>query len=108
MSASQIFIGIALTGGLAVACQIIASMLRIPAIILLLPVGFAAGALVPAMNPNELLGDSFPPLVSLAVAIVLFDGGLDLVRKELESEDGRVVRLLRGLGIPITWGAAGL
>ena len=42
MSASQIFFGIALTVGLAVACQIIAGTFRIPAIILLLPVGFAA------------------------------------------------------------------
>ena len=44
MSASQIFAGLALITGLAVACQIAAASLRIPAIILLLPVGFAAGA----------------------------------------------------------------
>jgi NhaP-type Na+/H+ or K+/H+ antiporter len=108
MSASQIFIGIGLTVGFAVACQIIASTLRIPAIILLLPVGFAAGALIPAMNPNKLFGDSFPPLVSIAVAIVLFDGGLDLVREEIAKEDHHVVRLLRSIGIAITWACAGL
>ena len=42
MSASQIFAGLALIVGLAVACQILAASLRIPAIILLLPAGFAA------------------------------------------------------------------
>ena len=76
MSASQIFFGVALTVGLAVACQIVAGTFRIPAIILLLPVGFAAGALIPAVNPDQLFGAAFPPLVSLAVAVVLFDGGL--------------------------------
>ena len=108
MSASQIFLGIALTVGFAVGCQIIATGLRIPAIILLLPVGFTAGALIPAINPDKLLGPAFPPLVSIAVAIVLFDGGLDLVRKELEGNDRSIVGRLRGLGIPITWAGAGL
>jgi hypothetical protein len=50
MSASQIFTGIALIVGLAVGCQILAASLRVPAIILLLPAGFAAGALT---TPNQ-------------------------------------------------------
>ena len=108
MSASQIFLGIALTVGLAVACQIIAGTFRIPAIILLLPVGFAAGALIPAVNPDQLFGAAFPPLVSLAVAVVLFDGGLDLVREDLRGADRGIVRRLHGLGIPITWAGAGV
>jgi NhaP-type Na+/H+ or K+/H+ antiporter len=107
LSSSQIFLGIALTIGLAVSCQILASRLRIPAIILLLPVGFAAGIVAPSVNPDKLLGAAFPPLVSIAVAVVLFDGGLDLVRTELGGEDHRIVRRLRDLGIPITWAGAG-
>ena len=108
LTSSQIFLGIALTVGLAVTCQVIASRLRIPGIILLLPVGFAAGALTKSVNPNNLLGPAFSPLVGIAVAIVLFDGGLDLVRKEMGPEDRNVVRRLRGLGIPITWAGAGV
>jgi NhaP-type Na+/H+ or K+/H+ antiporter len=108
VTSSQIFLGIALTVGLAVACQIAAASWRIPAIILLLPVGFAAGAWVPAVNPDKLFGAAFPPLVSIAVAIVLFDGGLDLVREKLGAENRGVVRRLRGLGIPITWAGAGV
>jgi NhaP-type Na+/H+ or K+/H+ antiporter len=107
MSASQIFVGISLTVGLAVGCQILAAVLRIPSIILLLPVGFAAGALTMTVNPYKLLGAAFPPLVSLAVAVILFDGGLDLVTKGLAGESRRVVHRLRNLGIPITWAGAG-
>ena len=107
MSASQIFAGLALIVGLAVACQIIAARLRIPAIIVLLPVGFAAGALTTVVNPDKIFGAAFSPLVSLAVAIILFDGGLDLATKGLEGDSRRVVRRLRGLGIPMTWAGAG-
>jgi NhaP-type Na+/H+ or K+/H+ antiporter len=107
MSASQIFAGIALTVGLAVACQIIAARIRIPGIILLLPVGFAAGALTTVVNPDKIFGAAFPPLVSLAVAIILFDGGLDLVAAGLKGDNRRVVGRLRGLGIPMTWAGAG-
>ena len=108
MSASQIFVGIALTVGLAVGSQILATVLRIPSIIVLLPVGFAAGALTTVVNPDKLLGAAFPPLVSLAVAIILFDGGLDLATKELPGESRRVVHRLRDLGVPITWAGAGV
>ena len=80
MSASQISTGLALIVGLAVACQVIAARFLIPAIILLLPVGFTAGALTSVVNPDKIFGAAFPPMVSLAVAIILFDGGLDLVQ----------------------------
>ena len=89
------------------ACQIIAASLRIPAIILLLSAGFAAGALTTVVNPDKIFGAAFPPLVSLAVAIILYDGGLDLVSKELEGDSRRVVRRLRNWGIPMTWSGAG-
>ena len=107
LSASQIFVGLALTVGLAVGCQVLATKLKIPAIILLLPVGFVAGWLTSDINPDKLFGATFPPLVSLAVAIILFDGGLDLTKSHLKGRDGLVVSRLRGLGIPITWAGAG-
>jgi NhaP-type Na+/H+ or K+/H+ antiporter len=107
MSASQIFAGLALIVGLAVACQVIAAQLRIPGIIVLLPVGFAAGALTTVVNPQKIFGAAFSPLVSLAVAIILFDGGLDLVRTGLQGDSRRVVHWLRGAGIPMTWAGAG-
>lgn len=78
MSTDQIFIGFGLTVTLAVGCQILAARVRLPAIIVLLPVGFAAGHFITAMNPQKSLGPAFSPLVALAVAIILFDGGLEL------------------------------
>jgi NhaP-type Na+/H+ or K+/H+ antiporter len=39
---SQIFLGFGLTIALAVGCQVVADRFRLPAIVLLLPVGFAA------------------------------------------------------------------
>ena len=58
--------------------QVLANRLRIPAIIVLLPAGFAAGALTSDVNPQDLLGPAFEPLVSLSVAVILYDAGLGL------------------------------
>jgi NhaP-type Na+/H+ or K+/H+ antiporter len=82
---SQIFLGFGLTITLAVGCQVVADRFRLPAIVLLLPVGFAAGALTSVLDPTKLLGEAFTPLVQLSVAIILFDSGLDLVFEELEG-----------------------
>jgi NhaP-type Na+/H+ or K+/H+ antiporter len=98
MSESQIFVGIGLIFALAVGCQVVAAQFRIPAIILLLPVGFAAGNLITAVDPEKLLGAAFTPLVSIAVAIILYDGGLDLSRNRLRGDDRTVVNRLRSVG----------
>lgn len=108
VTSSQILVGIGLTVGLALTCQILAERLRLPSIILLLPVGFAAGALTSTVNPDKLFGNAFSPLVSLAVALILFEGGLDLRFEELEGHNRRVLRRLVFVGIPVTWGAATL
>jgi NhaP-type Na+/H+ or K+/H+ antiporter len=109
LTSSQIFIGLGVTVMAAVGCQVVAFRLRIPAIIVLLPVGVVVGHFVTSVNPQHTLGAAFGPLVALAVAIILFDGGLDLNFAELEGHSQRVVRRLLYLGIPITWaGAAAL
>jgi hypothetical protein len=50
---------------LAIACQLFAARLRLPAIVLLLPVGFIAGAITSDVHPDNLFGGTFQPLVSL-------------------------------------------
>jgi NhaP-type Na+/H+ or K+/H+ antiporter len=102
MSSESIFIGAGLIIVLAVSCQLIATKLGIPALILLLPVGFVAGILTDDVNPQRLLGDAFQPAVSLAVALILFDGGLDLRFSRLQGLGRLVVRRLLLLGVPIT------
>jgi NhaP-type Na+/H+ or K+/H+ antiporter len=63
--------------------------LRIPAIIVLLPAGFVAGALTTDVNPQRLLGPAFEPLVSLPVAVILYDAGLSLDMRKLKATPAR-------------------
>ena len=67
-----------------------------------------AGTITDTVNPNNIFGSTFTDLVSLAVAIILFDGGLELEFRELEGQHQRVVRHLLGFGVPLTWAGAGL
>ena len=55
MSSSQVFVGLAVTLALAVACQVVAAKIRVPAIILLLPAGFIAGAFVDVRQPGQVV-----------------------------------------------------
>ena len=102
MTTNQILIGLGLIVFLAVGSQVLASRLRIPALIVLLPVGFAAGALTGDVNPDKLLGPAFQPMVSLAVAVILYDAGLGLELRKLTGHPRRVVWRLIALGVPIT------
>ena len=106
MTTNQILIGAALTLVLAVGSQVLAARLRVPALIVLLPVGFGAGALVDDVNPQRLLGPAFSPLVSLAVAVILYDAGLGLNLRKLTGHTRRVVVRLLWLGVLITWAFA--
>lgn len=93
----------ALVMGLATACQVIAPRLRIPSLILLLPAGFLLGVLAPQLRFDAILGSAFPVVVDLVVAVILFNGGLELSRSSLEGPDHGVVRRLVWIGAPITW-----
>ena len=102
MSTDQILFGVGLILVLAVGSQVLASRLRIPALILLLPAGFIAGALTTDASPARLLGAAFQPLVSLAVAVILYDSGLALEWGKVRGRARRVVPRLVILGVPIT------
>src|ERR1700734_3697396 len=103
VTTNQILIGVGLILVLAVGSQVLASRLRIPAIIVLLPVGFIAGALTSDVNPDKLLGPAFEPLVSLSVAVILYDAGLGLDLRKLKGHVRKVVIRLIVLGVLITW-----
>src|SRR5215471_4788329 len=102
MSTDQILFGVGLILVLAVGSQVLASRLRIPALIILLPAGFTAGALTTDVNPERLLGAAFQPLVSLAVAVILYDSGLALEWGKVRGRARRVVPRLVIWGVPIT------
>jgi NhaP-type Na+/H+ or K+/H+ antiporter len=103
------FLAIQLAGviGLGIGASWLAWRLRLPSILLLLIVGFAAGPVTGLLDPDALLGDLLFPLVSLSVAVILFEGGLSLDIRELR-EIGIVVRNLATVGVAVTWAAATL
>jgi NhaP-type Na+/H+ or K+/H+ antiporter len=82
--------------------QWVAFRLRIPAILLLLLCGFAAGPITGWLDPDAVFGSAFRPMVSLAVALILFEGGLTLRFDELRGS-GNVVRDLVSVGALVTW-----
>jgi NhaP-type Na+/H+ or K+/H+ antiporter len=103
LTTDEILTGVALIVVLAVGSQVLASRLHIPALIVLLPAGFIAGALTDDVNPIRLLGPAFQPLVSLSVALILYDAGLGLDLRKLTGHTRRVVVRLIAVGVPLTW-----
>lgn len=87
---------------LGVGAQWLSWRLRFPSILLLLFAGFLAGYLG-WIEPKTMLGERLLfPLVSLAVAVILFEGGLTLRLRELEII-GVALRNLLTFGAVLTW-----
>ncbi len=103
MTDDEILLGLALTVVLATGSQILANKLRVPALILLLPAGFAAGALTDVIHPDQLMGPNFSALVSLAVAVILYDAGLGLNLRNLTGRTRWIVGRLLILGVLLTF-----
>ncbi|CAH1385451.1 cation:proton antiporter [Candidatus Nitrotoga sp. M5] len=87
---------------LGIAAQWMGWRMRIPSILLLLIFGILAGPVFGWINPGELLGSLLYPVVSLAVAMILFEGGLSLSMKEFRAIGG-VTAWLVTVGAAITW-----
>jgi NhaP-type Na+/H+ or K+/H+ antiporter len=100
VTTDEILLGLGLILVLAVGAQVLAVRVGVPAIIVLLLVGFVAGAAIPVVDPDRLLGAAFQPLVSLAVAVILYDAGLGLDVHRLSGRPRRVVLRLIWLGVP--------
>ena len=92
----------ALSIGLAVAvgmiAQAVARHLKIPGIVLLLAAGVLLGPDVADVIRPHSLGTALQTLVGFAVAVILFEGGMNLNLRRLRRE-GRSIRRL------VTWGA---
>lgn len=85
-----------------IAAQWLSWRVRLPSIFLLLLAGFVAGGVTGWVDPDHLLGEALFPIVSLSVAIILFEGGLSLDIDELRKI-GQVVRNLASIGVLTTW-----
>lgn len=86
---------------LGILAQWFAWRVRIPSILPLLVFGFAAGA-TGWVRIEETLGDLLFPFVSLAVAVVMFEGGLSLKFSELRETAQAIFRLVT-VGALVTW-----
>ncbi len=96
----EILVGkLALIGALGAAAQWLAWRGRLPAIVLLMAAGFIAGPLTGLLSPADDFDRLLHPLIALAVALILFEGGLSLNFTELRETSVAVRRL-------VSWGVA--
>lgn len=93
---------IALVGALGVGAQWVAWRLQLPAIVLMLAAGVVVGPVTGLLDPAAELGPLLKPLIALAVAIILFEGGLTLDFKKLGNAGAGVFRLVV-IGAPLGW-----
>lgn len=77
--------------------QWLAWRMRLPAILFLLLIGIVLGPVSGVFDPDKVLGEFLFPVVSLAVALILFEGSLTLRFSELRGI-GRAVRGLVSYG----------
>ncbi|MNX78790.1 K(+)/H(+) antiporter NhaP2 [compost metagenome] len=102
MSEQQILLAFGGIGAAALLCQWLAWRLKLPAILFLLLTGILAGPGLHLLDPQEMFGPLLMPLVSLAVALILFEGSLTLHLSEWR-EIGSVVHRLVTIGALSTW-----
>lgn len=94
------FLAIVMAAG--ISAQWLAWRLKLPSILLLLAIGFVLGFGFD-VNPDNVLGrDIIFPVVSLAVAIIMFEGGLTLRLREIDKARDVVIRLV-SLGVLASW-----
>jgi len=89
---------LSLIGLLGFGCQWFAWRVHLPAILFLLVTGILLGPVLELLDPDQLFGDLLTPIISLSVAIILFEGSLTLKLTELKGI-GVIVRRL------VSWGA---
>jgi len=94
------FAGLAALCGI---CQWLAWRFLLPSILFLLTAGMLVGPVFGLFDPDAFLGDLLFPFVSIAVAIILFEGGLTLKVADIRGHGSVVTRLIT-IGVLISWG----
>ncbi|TGN50225.1 sodium:proton antiporter [Paracoccus liaowanqingii] len=98
---------VALVGVLGVGAQWLAWRFKLPAIVLMLGIGLLVGPVFGLFLPDRDLGPIYRPLIAVAVAIILFEGGLTLDYGRLGDSRSPVQRLVY-LGAPLGWALSAL
>lgn len=89
------------TVGIGIGAQVIARYLQIPSIVFLLLLGLALGSSGLRWIDPSLLGSGLEVIVSLSIAIILFEGGLSLQIRDLRSVSISLRNLIT-IGVAIT------
>ncbi|MDB9311521.1 cation:proton antiporter [Spirulina sp. CS-785/01] len=90
-----------------ISAQVMGELLKVPSIVFLLLLGILLGSDgLNVLHPHE-LGVGLEVLVALAVAIILFEGGLNLELRDLGRVSGSLQRLVT-LGTLITLAGGGM
>ena len=100
--AMQPVMAFALVGALGLGLQWIAWRLRMPAIMLMLVVGIIIGPVLGILDPARDIGPLMGRIISIAVVIILFEGGLTLNFHSLQDAVKDVRRLVF-IGAPLGW-----
>ncbi len=98
----HILIALAGIGLIGITSQWLSWWLKLPAILFLLLGGIVAGPITGWLDPNSLFGDLLFPFISLAVAVILFEGSLTLKFEQIKGLQ-QVVRKLVSTGVLVTW-----
>lgn len=102
MHNEEIGLMLAGVGLIGLGCQWLAWRMKLPAILFLLIAGFILGPITHIFQPNEMFGDLLFPLISLAVAVILFEGSLTLNLKEIRGINRTVISIVT-IGALVTW-----
>lgn len=87
---------------LGMGCQWLAWRVKLPAILFLLTCGFLVGPILGWLHPKALFGDMLSPFITLAVAVILFEGSLTLQFSKIAGLE-KIIRNLITIGALITW-----
>lgn len=98
----SLLVKIALIGIIGIGAQWIAWRTGRPAIALMLIAGILAGPILGLIDPERDFGSLREPIIKLAVAVILFEGGLSLKFRELRHA-GAAVFMLVFVGVPVGW-----
>jgi len=97
-----ILISLAVIIVLGILAQYLAWRFRLPTILLLLIFGILAGPVTGWIDPDRIFGPILFPFVSLAVAVILFEGGLSLRLAEIRGRGGVLWSLIT-VGVIAGW-----
>ncbi|MCL9773760.1 cation:proton antiporter [Vibrio methylphosphonaticus] len=102
MTSELIALTLAGVGVLGLFCQWVAWQFKLPAILFLLIAGLLVGPIFGVFSPQDALGDLFFPFISLAVAVILFEGSLTLNFKQIQGISKSVWSIVT-IGAVISW-----